>query len=166
MHIEFMQIQDRSRHKAFPGTLPQSRPFKYRFWQDKLGFTLLRVSYAVLQSFLQKERPKLKPCCFPSYGPNQYSLSLQNHMHKIRGRMRLVSYCYLVSPFINSFSNWVLFARFIWLAILLAEWISVSITTWAPFPWVLSLSFRAKECAQWSSSNQQNRLVLEELLEV
>lgn len=48
----------------------------------------------------------------------------------------------------------------------LAEEISVSITRWAPFPGDLSFSFRAKECAQWSSSNQQNRHVPEELQEV
>lgn len=47
-----------------------------------------------------------------------------------------------------------------------AEEISVSITRWAPFPVDLSFSFGAKECAQWSSTNQQNRHVPEELQEV
>lgn len=70
---------------------------------------------AILQSFPYEEGTKLKPFSFPSYGPNQYSPSLQKHMHKIWGRMRPASYCYLVSICINSFSDSVLFAKFIWL---------------------------------------------------
>lgn len=119
---------------------------------------------AILQSFPYEEGTKLEPFSFPSYGPNQYSPPLQKHMHKIWGRMRPASYCYLVSICINSFSDSVLFAKFIWLPT--SGRGDFSITRWAPFPGDLSFSFRAKECAQWSSSNQQNRHVPEELQEV
>lgn len=46
---------------------------------------------AIFQSFPYEEGTKLEPCSYLSYGPNQYSATLQKHMHKIWWRMRPAS---------------------------------------------------------------------------
>lgn len=67
--------------------------------------------FAILQSFPYEDGTKFEPCSLLSYGPNQYSPSLQKQMHKIWWRMRPASYCYLVSTCINSFSDSVVFCQ-------------------------------------------------------
>lgn len=115
MHREFMQNHDRRCHKAFSAMLPQSRPFKPRFQQHKLVYTLPKTAVLFNSSmFSYEERTKLKPCSFLIYGPNQYSPSPLKHRHKTGGRMRPASYCYPVSTCINSFSDSVLCAKSIW----------------------------------------------------
>lgn len=110
-----MQNHDRRCHKAFSAMLPQSRPFKPRFQQHKLVYTLPKTAFLFNSSmFSYEERTKLKPCSFLIYGPNQYSPSPLKHRHKTGGRMRPASYCYPVSTCINSFSDSVLCAKSIW----------------------------------------------------
>lgn len=83
--------------------------------------------FAILQSFPYEEGTELEPWPLLSCGPNQYSPSLQKHMHKIWWRMRPASYCYLVGTCINSFSDSAVFAKSLWLATLWHrrfQWIS------------------------------------------
>lgn len=83
MQRAFMQNYDRPYHKAFSDMLPQSRPFKFSNTNLATHFQKLQFC-AILQSFPYEEGTKLKPHSFLSYGPNQYSPSLKNYMHKMR----------------------------------------------------------------------------------
>lgn len=103
-----MENCDRPCHKAFSDILPQSRPFKFRLQQHKLGYSLPKT--AILCNFPYEEGVSWSHAL-------SWAIGLINTAHLWKntrtkwGRTGTANYCYLVSTCINSFSDSVLFAK-------------------------------------------------------
>lgn len=103
-----MENCDRPCHKAFSDILPQSRPFKFRLQQHKLGYSLPKT--AVLCNFPYEEGVSWSHAL-------SWAIGLINTAHLWKntrtkwGKTGTANYCYLVSTCINSFSDSVLFAK-------------------------------------------------------